>query len=601
MNRSLALTSAVVATLSAAAAQAQDSTAYDIQHFRPVASQSVNYFSLHGSRIQPSHELGLALHYAHRPLVLRDADGERVADLVRNQLTANLLFAFGFGERFELSVNLPIVLAQGADTLDPIDGVDTAAIDGSSAGFGLGDATILTKLRLFGPDADSSGLGLALAVDWYLPTGGSANYQGESFRANPMLALDYAFGGRSSFGVNLGAMFRSETEVLNLTVDDTLTYGVAAAIGLGAEQNIVLTPELRGEAVLGATDFAGEEAPLELIIGAKAFTQSDLVIGYGLGKALGSGFGVPAWRLFLNIGWAHRADEDRDGDGIADAADACPDEPEDVDGFQDANGCPDPDNDGDGVLDADDTCPDQPEDRDGFQDADGCPDPDNDGDGLPDSGDRCPNEPEDRDGDRDEDGCPDGDRDGDGLADDVDMCPLEPEDRDGFEDTDGCPDYDHDHDGILPPTDQCPDQPEDFDGDRDEDGCPEGTVIRCDEITFEGQVLFETNRDTVRAVSFALLNEVAALMIAHPEIHVVEVEGHTDDRGSDATNLDLSNRRAASVRQFLVNAGVDAARLTSRGYGETMPIESNETEEGRQANRRVVFRITDRDPDPSCR
>jgi PEGA domain-containing protein len=101
------------------------------------------------------------------------------------------------------------------------------------------------------------------------------------------------------------------------------------------------------------------------------------------------------------------AANDRDRDGISDANDRCPDEPEDRDGFQDADGCPDPDNDADGVADVTDKCPNEPEDRDGFQDDDGCPDPDNDQDGVPDTADKCPNAQETRNGFQDDDGCPD--------------------------------------------------------------------------------------------------------------------------------------------------------------------------------------------------
>ena len=101
------------------------------------------------------------------------------------------------------------------------------------------------------------------------------------------------------------------------------------------------------------------------------------------------------------------AAQDRDGDGITDDVDRCPDEPEDRDGFQDADGCPDPDNDADGIADAMDKCPNEPEDKDGFQDADGCPDPDNDQDGILDTADKCPNAPETKNGFQDDDGCPD--------------------------------------------------------------------------------------------------------------------------------------------------------------------------------------------------
>ncbi len=129
------------------------------------------------------------------------------------------------------------------------------------------------------------------------------------------------------------------------------------------------------------------------------------------------------------------------------------------------------DRDGDGIADDLDMCPDQPEDYDGFNDDDGCPDPDNDGDGVRDVDDHCPNiagpAP---------DGCPrttSGDRDGDGIPDNRDKCPDDPEDKDGFEDADGCPDPDNDRDGILDVNDKCPNEPETFNGYQDDDGCPD--------------------------------------------------------------------------------------------------------------------------------
>ncbi len=131
---------------------------------------------------------------------------------------------------------------------------------------------------------------------------------------------------------------------------------------------------------------------------------------------------------------------DADHDGVSDADDACPHDPEDHDGYRDEDGCPDPDNDGDGIPDVRDRCPNRAEDPDGFQDQDGCPNPDNDGDGIPDIDDKCPNRPEDHDGFQDQDGCPDPDNDGDGIPDIKDQCPNQPETDNGFQDADGCRD-----------------------------------------------------------------------------------------------------------------------------------------------------------------
>lgn len=590
--KKLPLIVAAAGCLLAASASAQmDQTGYDVQRFKPVPSQSVNYFGLHQAQILPSWELGLLFNYADSPLILQDVNGDRAAELVQNQLTGHLLAGVGIADRFELGLDIPLILLQSGDEVPAF-----PVLDASDAGFALGDIRILTKVLLTGPEPGEGGVALALGVDWYLPTGGSADYQGEAFRAAPTLALDGIFASGARLGVNLGAMFREQTEVINLTVDDTITYGVAASIPVGSG-SVHIVPEIRGESVLGAEEFNSEESPLEWLLGVKYFSAGGALVEGGFGTGLVNGFGVPDWRLFFGISFASPGVTDTDEDGINDDDDPCPEDPEDFDNFEDTDGCPDPDNDGDRVLDVVDSCPMDPEDIDGFQDADGCPDPDNDNDGLPDIGDGCPDEPEDRDGDRDDDGCPDGDRDGDGLADDVDMCPIEPEDFDNFEDTDGCPDLDHDRDGILPPTDQCPEQPEDFDGDRDEDGCPEGPIVTCEEIIIDEQVLFETNSDVIRVVSHNLLDQVAALMIATPGVLLVEVEGHTDDVGRDTYNLELSDRRAASVVRYLVNVGINGARLTSQGYGEVLPIESNETEEGRQANRRVVLSIIEQDLD----
>jgi Thrombospondin type 3 repeat len=185
---------------------------------------------------------------------------------------------------------------------------------------------------------------------------------------------------------------------------------------------------------------------------------------------------LPDWFVELGVSMPiFLGGRDRDDDGIPDREDNCPLLAEDLDGFRDEDGCPDPDNDGDGVEDRLDLAPNLPEDFDGFEDRDGRPDLDNDLDGIPDLLDRCPLQPEDFDGVEDEDGCPDVilDQDEDGVEDAQDSCPFEPEDVDGFEDDDGCPEYDNDLDGIEDSRDACPDEAEDYDGFEDDDGCPE--------------------------------------------------------------------------------------------------------------------------------
>ncbi len=162
-------------------------------------------------------------------------------------------------------------------------------------------------------------------------------------------------------------------------------------------------------------------------------------------------------------------ENDEDADGVVDANDSCIGEPEDVDGFEDDDGCPDPDNDLDGVLDANDSCPNA-----AASNESGCPDSaaDRDRDGVLDADDKCPNQPEDFDRFSDADGCPDLDNDQDGVLDIDDKCPSNPEDRDGFDDEDGCSDPDNDSDGILDVDDRCPDKAGAPSPDNSGDGCP---------------------------------------------------------------------------------------------------------------------------------
>ncbi len=218
-------------------------------------------------------------------------------------------------------------------------------------------------------------------------------------------------------------------------------------------------------------------------------------------------------------------------------------------------------------------------------------DPDRDHDGIPNETDKCPDDPEDKDGFQDADGCPDLDNDNDGLADKIDKCPNDPEDKDGFQDEDGCPDPDNDGDGILDKDDKCPNEKGD-----PPDGCPHKynlVVVTATKIELKQTVFFDTNKTTIKSVSFALLNDVASAMTDHPKI-TVEVQGHTDSQGDDAFNLKLSQGRAESVRTYLIKKGVSADRMAPKGYGENVPIADNRTADGRSQNRRVEFVITGR-------
>jgi outer membrane protein OmpA-like peptidoglycan-associated protein len=274
---------------------------------------------------------------------------------------------------------------------------------------------------------------------------------------------------------------------------------------------------------------------------------------------------------------------DRDGDGILDADDKCPEQPEDRDGFEDNDGCPDGDNDQDGIADGADKCPNQAEDKDGFQDEDGCPDPDDDGDGIIDANDKCPKEPEDRDGFEDDDGCPEADNDKDGVVDSDDKCPNVAGPKESW----GCPD--RDGDGTDDQHDQCPDVP----GPLEQKGCPVYKAVKVtkDKLEISQKIFFAFDKSKILPKSFPLLEEVAKVLKDYPALKV-RVEGHTDSQGKLKHNMELSQGRANSVRDFLIKKGVKADRLEAKGFGPEHPIDNNATVEGREHNRRVEFVIT---------
>jgi OOP family OmpA-OmpF porin len=249
------------------------------------------------------------------------------------------------------------------------------------------------------------------------------------------------------------------------------------------------------------------------------------------------------------------------------------------------------DKDGDGIPDNVDKCPSDPENYNGFEDEDGCPDdPDTDGDGIADSKDQCIMEPEDKDGYLDTDGCPDLDNDADGIPDSADKCPDKPEDFDGFEDTDGCPDPDNDGDTVLDVDDFCPNTPGVVGGDKP--GCPKKNmlvVVTAKEIRITQQIQFEFNKATIKGdISFKILDEIVQILKDNPKISL-EVQGHTDIVGLGPYNEKLSQSRADSVRAYLVAHGIDPSRLVSKGYGMNKPLVPNNSDANRALNRRVQF------------
>jgi len=252
-----------------------------------------------------------------------------------------------------------------------------------------------------------------------------------------------------------------------------------------------------------------------------------------------------------------------------------------------------PDRDRDGIGNRKDECPDDPEDKDNFEDTDGCPDPDNDEDNVPDTRDECPFDREDIDGFEDADGCPDPDNDEDGFLDINDECPGQAEDTDGFEDRDGCPDLDNDQDGFLDPDDNCPTAPENFNSYLDDDGCPDSLPDALSGLVGEiPNIQFHKGSARLKRSTFGTLNQVVRAMQAHTKL-VLQIDGHASSEGSAERNLSLSKDRVLSVRDYLIDRGVDPQRLNATGYGEEALKYDESTTSGRKMNRRVEFSWTE--------
>jgi len=578
---------AVSLLLAAGAGAAQDRSDIDVQNFEPALGPHA-IFTVHETgtlpHLQPAGEL--VFDYLSSPLVEKRPDARSRA-IVDQQLAADVLGGIGLTERGQIGVHLPFYLVN-----------NVAFEQRELSGATVGDLTLTPKYRFV--DRRNAPVGFGAAVDVALPTGdGEAFVGAPSVAAEPKLLVDARFN-NTTLAANFGAEFQRAGELRNVGVGSRFTYS------LGFEQEVVdglvdVGGELYGHTLFDDFFGASETSPLEGILGTKVRTNADLVILAGSGGGLVPGVGAPEFRAFLGVSYPNEV-QDADGDGIDDSEDDCPREPETLDGYEDSDGCPDPDNDGDGIPDVEDKCPNEA----GRAEADGCPveekaetETDSDGDGIPDAEDPCPEEAEDEDGYEDDDGCPDPDNDADGVPDDGDRCPDEAEDEDGHEDEDGCPDADNDGDGIPDDDDECPDEA----GLERENGCPaeeKKAVRKEEEIENLEKVFFEYDKAVLEEKSFDVLDQIGLILRTNADIKRVAIVGHTDDIGSEEYNEQLSEQRAKAVREYLVDEqDIDSSRLETKGLGATEPLVPNNSQENRQKNRRVEFRIVEQEESAS--
>lgn len=474
--------------------------------------------------------------YAHRLRTL-----ER-APVFTHRATVHAAVTLGLFDRLQVGLAMPVVLFQESAL--------------NAAAPAPGDLRVDARVRVAGL-ARRGVYRLSLALGAALPTGDAAAWAGDgAVSLTPRLLFEATWARDYVFAANVGTAVR-----LGWRHQGFARVGVSIPVAA----RTVITLEGAVEMRLDDPGAPGAVS-LETLAGLRHVSRRGLALGVAAGPGAVLGEGTADVRAVLAVGYAPQVDDalhevgDRDADLVLDPNDRCPDEP--------AGPRPDPR-------------------------APGCPVRDQDRDGVRDDQDECPARPVGDDPDPQRVGCPREDRDRDGVRDPDDVCPLDPAGPHPDPASRGCPHPDPDGDGILNALDACPLERGVASSDRATHGCPR-VFVRGDRVVIPQQPRFAVDRDVILPVSMPLLSEVAAALEAHPELTRIEIQGHTDDVGDDPHNMDLSERRARSIRAYLIARGVSADRLEARGYGETVPLVDNRAPGGRAMNRRVEFVVRQR-------
>ncbi len=592
--RARALSTAIIITglLVASSANAQVAPGFTVDRFEP-SERGSDWFTLDSLDMRGNARpaFGVVGDYNVRPLVIYDGNGNIKESVIRNQFILHAGAAFVFLNRFRIAADMPFQLfADGHEGF--LNGVQYNPPANDQA---LGDLRLSADMRLFGEYGDV--ITLAIGAQVSLPTGSQDNYMSDGqvrFMPRAVVAGDV---GPVAYSARLGIQYRGNSNSVDGAAIDS-EFNFAGSVGLRAFDHALLI----GPEVYGSTTFDNafdlQSTPLEALLGPHIFLNNGLRFGAGIGTGLTRGFGSPIARTVFNIEFVPPYEKpvtDRDGDGIPDEKDACPDVPGVGSSDPAKNGCPLPpppgDRDHDGITDDQDACPDTPGVKSDDPSKNGCPS-DRDHDGILDQQDACPDVAGVNDPDPKKNGCPP-DKDNDGILDADDACPDTPGVKSSNPKYNGCP-ADIDGDGILNDVDACPEEKGLPNADPAKNGCPRA-YVQAGQIKILDQVRFKTNSAAivVGKDSDDILQAVLKILQDHPEIHMVSVEGHTDNTGTAKHNKTLSAARAASVVQWLIKHGIDKARLSSVGYGQERPIGDNTTPEGKAANRRVEFHIVE--------
>jgi outer membrane protein OmpA-like peptidoglycan-associated protein len=540
----------------------------------------------------------LEMEYASRPLQV-EVPGMGTTNVVGSQGYLHAGVSLPLWDRLLLSVDVPIaVVDSGASPMTS--GLDYHVPSSAT----LGDVRLGVRGRFWGKLRDPFQIGLGGAV--LLPTGSPDAYTGQGAARG---TVDLLMGGRAGTGLGVVWSATAGTMLQGARVSPLLRYGAGAAVVIG-EDRLQIGPELYGSTELGNVALwtmgqgfaAGSGSEIEILLGAKGRLFGGFFLGAAGGFAPIAAVGAPGVRFVGTASWAPLTEDkrrapsrDRDGDGIADDVDACPDVKGELQNDPSKDGCPIADRDHDGIPDVDDACPLDPGPRNPDPTKNGCP-LDTDDDGIPDAVDACPTVKGVKNPDPKKNGCPI-DSDGDGIPDALDACPDVPGVKSADPKLNGCPD-DPDGDGIKGAADACPFEKGPADPDRTKNGCPRFVRVGSQEIKILAQIQFKFNGkargDTVSPVSDELMKEIRDVIQQHPEIVKIEVQGHTDDDGTEAYNMRLSRERADAVREWLIAGGIPAAKLVARGYGSERPLADNRIKKGRGLNRRVQFVILEK-------
>ncbi len=522
--------------------------------FRPVTNQRA---ILYGQ---------LALGYSYRPLRTSTITTDKAtkarspSGAIQHQFTLYGSVGFQFLDRFALGVTFPFTPAQDGAVPDYGSGGVTGAGGSTTtytpAGPTVGDLRVDGRVVLLRSDNRKHAVGVGGSV--FAPTGTTTNFGADSKPSAMLLVMGETAGGPFTFTVNTGVHFRPESGVNDPLRENGLGVGTEWRWAFGAflpiqsgkyrlGLNLFGQTGLTDSTVTGPTVFTSNNSVLEANVeGRMRFGPADhFWAGLSAGRGIAMGYGATDLRVVALVGTYVP---------IFDSVAVAPTRKEK---FKIAAGAPDRDK--DGIPDDIDACPDEPEDHQGADPNDGCPVPP--------------------------------DRDGDGIPDSIDKCPDQPEDKDGFEDSDGCPDDDNDRDGIADAKDACPKEPGQPNTDPAKNGCPSFIKMEAGVIHVLQQVHFATGSSRILPDSFPMLQEIANVLVANPNIKRMTIDGHTDNKGAAASNKKLSQDRADSVMKWLIEHAIAADRLEAHGYGLEKPIDDNNTETGRAANRRVEFKI----------